>query len=60
MRLKEVSYERKLYLVVYLTEQERDNLNSMQEEWNSKYSGVITFVSGDKEIKSVLKQMIKH
>ena len=60
MRMREVEYQGKKSLLVYLTEEEKDEYEAMLPKWNQNYESVVSYLSGDRDMKAVLKQIVTN
>jgi hypothetical protein len=60
MRVKEIKYRNETSLMIYLTEDERNNPEVIEQinAYKKQYKSVSLFVSGKNDIKSVIKQMV--
>lgn len=61
MKTREVCYNDEKSLIVYLTEQEKDDCSVLEQirRYRTVYRNVVTFVSGDGKIENALDEMIK-
>lgn len=60
MRAREVSNQGEKCLIVYMREDERNRFKTMLPYWNKEYHSVVSFVSGQNDIKEALKRIVAN
>ncbi len=59
MRTRIVSYEGRKSLMVYLAEEEREQLKDLLPEWKKEYKNIALFLSGERDAEKTLGQIIE-